>query len=153
MDAIVRNGWEIYFHQRLFGEQRRQLRARVKQLKAELSEADYLTHPDVKLLAAMMVGIKEKIVIDPFGERFALTGSLQRYGRLKGLGLPNRYRLFFRAFEAEDRRVIIVLWLGFPRKAGDKRDCYEVFGKMVGNGDFPESLDELLVATQDQPDR
>jgi toxin YhaV len=148
MDAIVRNGWEIYFHQRLFGSQRRQLRERVKQLKAELAEADYLKHPDVKLLAAVMAGIKEKIVIDPFGDRFALTGSLRRYGRLKGLGLPNRYRLFFRAFEHEDRRVIIVLWLGYPRKAGDKRDCYEVFGKMVGNGDFPDSLDDLLAAAQ-----
>jgi toxin YhaV len=113
MKAIVRNGWEIYFHQRLFGEQRRQLRARVKQLKAELSEADYLTHPDVKLLAAVIAGIKEKIVIDPFAERFVLTGSLRRYGRLKGLGLPNRYRLFFRAFDAENKRAIVVLWLGY----------------------------------------
>jgi hypothetical protein len=35
-----------------------------KLLKAELPEADYLGHPDVKLLAAVMVGIKEKIAVD-----------------------------------------------------------------------------------------
>jgi toxin YhaV len=149
MGVLIRNGWEIYFHRQLFGEQRRQLRERVKQLKAELPEADYLGHPDVKLLAAVMAGIKEKIAIDPLATQFALTGSLRRYGRMKGMGLPNRYRLFFRAFSSEDRQVLIVLWLGYPRKAGDKRDCYEVFTKMVGNGDFPDDLQELLMAVNE----
>jgi len=149
MSVLIRNDWEIYFHRQLFGEQRRQLREQVKQLKAELPEADYLKHPDVKLLAAVMLGIKEKIVIDPLAAQFVLTGSLRRYGRMKGMGLPNRYRLFFRAFSSEERQVIIVLWLGYPRKAGDKRDCYEVFTKMVGNGDFPDNLQELLMATNE----
>jgi toxin YhaV len=149
MSTLIRNGWEIYFHRQLFGEQRRQLRERVKQLKAELPEADYLGHPDVKLLAAVMVGIKEKIPLDPLATQFALTGPLRRYGRMKGMGLPHRYRLFFRAFTSEERQVIIVLWLGYPRKAGDKRDCYEVFTKMVGNGDFPDNLTELLMATNE----
>jgi toxin YhaV len=149
MGVLIRNGWEIYFHRQLFGEQRRQLRERVKQLKAELPEADYLGHPDVKLLAAVMVGIKEKIALDPLATQFALTGPLRRYGRMKGMGLPNRYRLFFRAFTSEERQVLIVLWLGYPRKAGDKRDCYEVFTKMVGNGDFPDDLQDLLIAVNE----
>jgi toxin YhaV len=80
---------------------------------------------------------------------FALSGSLRRYGGMKGMGLPHRYRLFFRAFSSEERQVIIVLWLGYPRKAGDKRDCYEVFTKMVGNGDFPNNLQELLMAVNE----
>jgi toxin YhaV len=50
---------------------------------------------------------------------------------------------------SEERQVIIVLWLGYPRKAGDKRDCYEVFTKMVSNGDFPGSLLELLMAADE----
>jgi toxin YhaV len=141
------NSWEIYFHQQLFGEQRKRLQERVNQLKAELPTADYLAHPDVKLLAAIMVGIKEKIALDPMSSSFALTGSLRRYGRMKGMVLPNRYRLFFRAFVTEGRQVLIILWLGYPRKAGDKKDCYEVFTKMVGNGDFPDNLQDLLVAT------
>jgi toxin YhaV len=93
-----------------------------------------------------MVDIKEKIVIDPMSSQFALTGSLRRYGRMKGMGLPNRYRLFSRAFISEDRQVLIVLWFGYPRKARDKRDCYEVFTKMVDNVDFPDNLSELLLA-------
>ncbi|NDJ22001.1 hypothetical protein GS682_10200 [Nostoc sp. B(2019)] len=36
------------------------------------------------------------------------------------------------------------LWLGFPRKEGDKKDCYQVFTKKVENGEFPQSIDELL---------
>jgi toxin YhaV len=147
MGVLIRNGWEIYFHRQLFGEQRQELRERVKKLKAELPEAEYLSHPDVKLLAAVMIGIKEKIVVDPMSSQFALTGSLRRYGRMKGMGLPDRYRLFFRAFVSGERQVLIVLWLGYPRKAGDKRDCYEVFTKMVGNGGFPDNLSELLLAT------
>jgi toxin YhaV len=147
MGVLIRNGWEIYFHRQLFGKQRQELRERVKKLKAELPEAEYLSHPDVKLLAVVMIGIKEKIVVDPMSSQFALTGSLRRYGRMKGMGLPDRYRLFFRAFVSGEQQVLIVLWLGYPRKAGDKRDCYEVFTKMVGNGDFPDNLAELLLAT------
>lgn len=44
------------------------------------------------------------------------------------------------------RKVLIILWLGFPRKAGDKKGCYEVFTKLVENGEFPDSLLELLEA-------
>ena len=144
MSAMIRNGWEIYFHRNLFGEQRRQLKEQVKQLKANLPPEEFVKHPTVKLLAAVMVGTKEKIVLDPFAPQFALKGSLRHYGRLKGMGLSDRYRLFFRAFESGGRKV---LWLGFPRKEGDKNDCYEVFSRMVHNGDFPDSLEQLLSET------
>jgi len=144
MSAIIRNGWEIYFHRKLFGEQRRQLKEQVSQLKIKLPPSEFATHPTVKLLAAVMTGIKEKIVLDPFAPQFTLKGSLRHYGRLKGMGLSDRHRLFFRAFEAEGRKILIILWLGFPRKQGDKNDCYEVFSRMVSNGDFPETLEQLL---------
>ncbi len=90
----------------------------------------------------MNIGIKEKITQDPFASHFALQKPLQKYGRLKKMGLPQRYRLFFRAFKEE--KIIIVLWLGFPRKEGDKKDCYQVFTKKVENGEFPETIDQLL---------
>lgn len=144
MIAIARNGWEIYFHRDLFGAQRQQLKEQVSHLKTSLPHPEFVKHPTVKLLAAVMVGIKEKIVLDPFAPQFALRGSLRHYGRLKGMGLSDRYRLFFRAFESDGRKVLIVLWLGFPRKEGDKNDCYEVFSRMVQNGDFPETLEQLL---------
>lgn len=148
MSVIIRNGWEIYFHRNLFGEQRRQLKAQVHQLKANLPPDEFAKHTTVKLLAAVMTGIKEKIVLDPFAPQFALKGSLRHYGRLKGMGLNDRYRLFFRAFPAEERKILIILWLGFPRKEGDKNDCYEVFSRMVSNGDFPETLEQLLSETE-----
>ena len=92
---------------------------------------------------------------------------MDKYSRLKKMGLPNRYRLFFKVFPQQ--KVIIILWLGFPRKderptapigakslrdagalapfgvrrkgtreeEGDKKDCYRVFTKMVKKGQFP----------------
>jgi toxin YhaV len=90
-----------------------------------------------------MEGIKERIAADPYASRFALTGPLRRYGRLKGHGLPDRHRLFFRPFEAEGRRLLLILWLGFPRKDGDRNDCYAVFTLMVQSGELPEDWGSL----------
>ncbi|MEA5552373.1 type II toxin-antitoxin system YhaV family toxin [Anabaena cylindrica UHCC 0172] len=55
-----------------------------------------------------------------------LQKPLQKYGRLKKMGLPERYRLFFRVFK--EQKIIIILWLGFSRKEGDKKDCYTANG-------------------------
>ncbi len=146
---MIRNGWQIYFVKRLFGKQRRDLQAEVRRLKKTLPAQDYFTHATVKLYTAIMVAIKEKIPSDPMAEHFALSGSLKKYGRVKKMGLPNRYRLFFRALQTPDHKAIFILWLGYPRKAGDKNDCYKTFAKMVERGDYPESLDELLLKSQE----
>jgi toxin YhaV len=37
-----------------------------------------------------------------------------------------------------------MLWLGLPRKEGDRQDCYQVFARMLANGKLPESYDSLL---------
>ena len=65
------------------------------------------------------------------------------------MGLPDRYRLFFRALQTPAHKAIFILWLGYPRKKGDKNDCYKAFTKMVKGGTFPESLDELLLASEE----
>ncbi len=62
-----------------------------------------------------------------------------------------RYRLFFRAFEAPQQKSIFIVWLGYPRKEGDKNDCYRVFQKMVARGDCPESIDQLLLESESDP--
>jgi toxin YhaV len=141
MNHLICNGWTIFFHP-LFYSQWLDLVAKVKKLKANLEPTDFVIHPDVKLLKAIDLGIKEKISLDPFASHFALQKPLQKYGRLKKMGLQNRYRLFFRAFK--ERNVIIILWLGFPRNEGARKDCYRVFTKKVSNGEFPNSLEELL---------
>jgi toxin YhaV len=90
-----------------------------------------------------MEGIKERIAADPYASRFALKGPLRRYGRLKGLGLPDQYRLFFRPFEAQGQRLLLILWLGFPRKDGDRNDCYAVFTRLVLRGELPDDWENL----------
>jgi toxin YhaV len=131
MKPFDANGWTILFYTD-FQLQWADLTAKVVKLKSKLEPKDFVTHPDVKLLKAIDGGIRDKISLDPFASHFALRKPLDRYGRLKKMGLPQRYRLFFRAFA--ERRVIIILWLGFPRKEGDRRDCYQVFSRMVANG-------------------
>jgi toxin YhaV len=146
---LIINGWRIYFLKRLFGKQRRDLQAEVRQLKNTLPSEEYRTHSTVKLYTAIMVAIKEKIPLHPFASHFALTGALKKYGRVKKMGLPDRYRLFFRALQTKEDKAIFILWLGYPRKQGDKNDCYRAFTKMVEQGDFPDSIDALILDSQE----
>ncbi len=148
MAKFVSNDWEIYFHPQLFGTQYQELFDRVSELREKLPSSEFKTHATVKLFAAITVAIETKIPSDPFASHFALTGALKRYGRVKKMGLPQRYRLFFRAFDSPELKAIIILWLGFPRKEGAKNDCYQVFTKMVARGTFPDSLDELIAETE-----
>jgi toxin YhaV len=145
MKPFDANGWTILFYTD-FQLQWADLTAKVMKLKSKLDSQEFVIHPDVKLLKAIDSGIREKISLDPFASHFELQRPLERYGRLKKMGLPQRYRLFFRAFA--DRRVIIILWLGFPRKEGDRRDCYQVFSKMVANGNIPNSYESLVAQTE-----
>jgi toxin YhaV len=147
---MIVNGWWIYFVKRLFGQQRRDLQTEVRQLKRSLTPENYLRHPTVKLYAAIMTAIKEKIPLDPYASRFALTGSLKKYGQVKKMGLPERYRLFFRVLKTPEQNAIFILWLGYPRKEGDKKDCYAAFSRRVNRGDFPETLDDLLLLSEDE---
>ncbi len=153
MAKFVSNGWEIYFHPQLFGIQYQELFDRVSQLREKLPLDEFKTHATVKLFAAITVAIETKIPCDPNARHFALTGALKRYGRVKKMGLPQRYRLFFRAFDTPELKAIVVLWLGFPRKEGAKDDCYEVFTKMVARGTFPDSLDELIAEPEKTQDK
>ena len=135
------NGWTILFHP-VFEQQRKELVNNVKTLRKRLSKADFVKHPQVKLFKGITVGIEEKIPADPLASYFALRKPLAKYSRLKKMGLPNRYRLSFKVFPQQ--KVIVILWLGFPRREGDKNDCYRVFTKLVGRGQFPARLKDLV---------
>jgi toxin YhaV len=149
MNPFDANGWTIVFYAD-FQLQWEDLTAKVVKLKSKLDPQDFVAHPDVKLLKAIDSGIRDKISVDPFARHFSLRKPLHQYGRLKKIGLPQRYRLFFRAFT--EQKVIIVLWLGFPRKAGDRRDCYQVFSRMVANGKLPDSYESLVAAFELEDD-
>ena len=143
MNPFNANGWKILFYAD-FQLQWQDLTTKVIKLKSKLDPKDFVTHSDVKLLKAIDSGIRDKISLDPHAHHFSLRKPLQQYGRLKKMGLPQRYRLFFRAFA--EQKVIIMLWLGFPRKEDDRRDCYQVFSRMVANGKLPDSYESLTVA-------
>jgi toxin YhaV len=144
MSRLVFNGWEILFHPQLFAKQYQELVDLVNVLQQRLSPDEFKTHATVKLFAAITLALEFKIPADPFASYFALQGALKQYKRLKKMGLPNRYRLFFRVFDTPERKAVVVLWLGFPRKEGAKDDCYTVFTKMVMRGEFPDTIDALL---------
>jgi hypothetical protein len=57
--------------------------------------------------------------------------------------LPDRTRLFFRPFEAEGRHLLLILWLGFPRKDVDRNDCYAAFTRQVQCGELRENWETL----------
>lgn len=143
MSNLICNGWNVRFH-RIFNQQWDDLLSNASQLRGRLSETEYSSHRQVKLFLAVKLAVEENIPSDPFAPRFALRGDLRDYKRLKGMGLSSRYRLFFRAFQEGERKEIVILWLGYPRKEGDKKDCYAVFCKMVVNEVFPESMEALI---------
>jgi toxin YhaV len=143
-NEVIDREWEIYFHPQLFARQYQELLTKVQTLKTNLDPDDYRIHPTVKLFAAITIGIEEKIPRDPFAAHFVLAGALKKYGRMKKMGLPGRYRLFFRVFDTSELKAIVILWLGYPRKEGDRNDCYTVFTKMVERGDFPSNIAELI---------
>jgi len=70
-----------------------------------------------------------------------------RLGALTKCNAP--YKSRDRSIQTKEYKAIFVLWLGYPRKQGDKNDCYKVFTKMVERGDFPNSLDALIIDSQE----
>jgi toxin YhaV len=145
--SYCQSGWNVYFHP-LFDRQLSKLTDEVKACEArvregKLSTQDFQKHPKAKMLAALKRAYSEEIPSDPNHNRFRLNGALREYKRLKKLGLDSRYRLFFKPFSGE--KAIVIIWLGYPRKQGDRQDCYEQFKKMISRSPNT-TLEELLDA-------
>ena len=113
MSSKTCNGWSIYYHP-LFVDRYTKLEAKVFNLKAKLPAKKFRHHETARLYAAIVKIVEEKIPKDPLSEHFSLKYELVDYCRVKGMGLDERHRLFFKVFESE--KLIIVLWLGYPRK-------------------------------------
>ena len=148
MAARQSQGWSLWFTE-LFDTRWRQLRARVKQLKATLDEPAFNAHPDVKLFAALVNIVRERVPADPDAPQFLLGNTLgaqhRGWRRVKGNGLPSRMRVFFK-FSAS-KRVIVYAWLNDARtlrKQGDGTDVYTVFQGMLKAGNPPDNFDALM---------
>ncbi len=88
----VINGWIVLAHP-LFARRYVALRDDVRRLRIELDADAYVQHPTVKLFAALRRLITEIVPQDPNAPEDMPRGSLARYRRVKGKGLPPRYRL------------------------------------------------------------
>jgi toxin YhaV len=134
MSPLTCNGWTIFFHP-LFYAQWHSLVEKVKRLKYKLEPSDFVVHADVKLLKALDVGIKEKIPLVPFASYFVLQKPLQKYGRLKKMGLPNRMRLFFRAFK--EKKSLSSFGWDFPVKKATRKTAIKYFPRKFSTESFP----------------
>lgn len=148
MTARQSQGWSLWFAE-LFDARWRELRARVKHLKATVDEPAFNAHPDVKLFAALVNIVHELVPADPDAPQFLLGNTLgarhRGWRRVKGNGLPSRMRLFFK-FSAS-KKVIVYAWLNDAktlRKQGGTTDVYAVFQGMLKAGNPPDNFDALL---------
>jgi toxin YhaV len=142
------NQWNSFGYKPLFYKQFKELKQEVIVLKQKLPAEQFKVHPSAKRLAALVRFLDETIPNDPYASRFALRDALSQYKRAKGMGLSSRYRLFFRVMEANGNKAIFYIWLGYPRKEGDRKDCYEQFRKFILRADFPTSFQDLLEHSQ-----
>ena len=110
------HGWEIWFGE-LFDARWRALREQVKHLKATLDAKAFQAHPDAKRFAALVNIVHEVVPSDPAAPQFLLGNTLgaehRGWRRVKGNGLPERMRLFFKFSVA--RKVIVFAWLNDQR--------------------------------------
>ncbi|MHB8686095.1 MAG: type II toxin-antitoxin system YhaV family toxin [Candidatus Dormibacteraceae bacterium] len=149
---FVANGWTIVFGAR-FEERYRKLVDRVEKLNQSLPRKKYEGHPEVKLLAAVHRLVTSLIPADPNTRDFLLEDELSKFRRVKKHGLPERFRLFYTFSSVQ--RVIIPLYLNDSntlRKRGAGSDPYEVFKRMVGQGnigsDFEANWNEWVSANR-----
>lgn len=110
------NGWKLLYHP-VFGDRYAQLRARARELKASLPPREFTKHPDVKLVAAVRRAILEIIPEDPNRPDFWLGADLAAFRRVKGYGLPDRYRLYY-VFSLRASRERPPALRARPRRAG-----------------------------------
>ncbi len=97
MEKFEANGWSIYYHPDFDG-QYDEIESQVIKLKGDLPVDKYVKHRTVKLFGHVVALISQKIPDDPLASHFALRGRLKQMCRAKKMGLPSRYRLFFKVF-------------------------------------------------------
>lgn len=130
------HGWTVLFNEP-FLSRYRELSARARELKETLPPGAYSRHPDVKVFLAVRNVVSDIVPNNPLDPRYLLSGQLARFRRVKGHGLPTRYRLFF-VFSTEAKAVIF-LYLNDGsslRQEGGRRDPYALFSTLMESGDI-----------------
>jgi toxin YhaV len=144
----IRNGWTIFAHP-LFLDQLEALVAEVEQLRQKYPET-YQKKNVTKRLAAIVNLILEVIPQDPTRKDYRQGNTLgEAYKHWFRAKFFQQYRLFFR-FHQEDQ-IIVFAWVNdetCKRAYDSKTDAYQVFGKMLGNGNPPNTWKRLLETAQ-----
>ncbi len=111
------------------------LKQRVIELRRKLNPKEFKQHEIVKLAFRIRRADQETIPENPNRMDYRLHDDLKKYRRYKQ-GLQ-RYRILF-SF-SNHPKIILYLYLNDEkhlRKAGDKKDPYEEFKKLVAKGYF-----------------
>jgi toxin YhaV len=146
--ALVVNDWTVLYHP-IFASRFTALLDEAQRLKARLSQNDYIQHPRVKLAAAVYRLITEVVPANPDAPDYRLHGTLAKFRRAKGQGLPPRYRLFW--VFSQQAHVIVFLYLNDDttlRKAGARTDPYTQFERLVTRGEIGADFAANLRAWQ-----
>ena len=117
------------------------LKEQVKELRNKLSNEEFQQHEIVKFAYRIREADQKIIPQDPNQPEYLLMGSFKKYRRYKQ-GLQ-RYRLLF-CFSNQPK-IILYLYLNDEkhlRKAGDRKDPYEEFKRLVAKGYFSHNPDD-----------
>ena len=141
------NGWQLFYF-KLFKAALDELEHVVTALAAS-DPTGYKRHPQTRLLASLYKAITQTVPhnLDHPDFRLGKTlGAKHAHWRRVKKGMPDRYRLFFR-FASKPMKVVVYVWFNDEdtlRKAGSKTDVYEIFKHMLGRGQVPTSIADLL---------
>lgn len=142
--------WEIRFFRKFLALYKK-LKDDVEYLRKRDPET-YFNRLKPRLLKKIQTVIRI-VAENPKHPDYLLGESLgvqhKHWRRVKGKGLPNRYRLFFRFSEQHKR--IIYAWLNDEntlRQAGSSSDVYRVFRKMLDREDVPTDFDSLTAQSE-----
>jgi len=137
---LMKSNYLLRYHDFYF-QRIAKLKEQVKELRIKLGNEEFRQHEIVKLAYRIREADQEIIPRDPNRPEYRLTGNLKKYRRYKQ-GLQ-RYRLFF-CFSNQPK-IILYLYLNDEkhlRKAGDKKDPYEEFKRLVAKGYFSHNPDD-----------
>ena len=150
---MLANGWTLLFHDALIGQLDILVAAYERAYRADAK--NYVSNPNVKLLAAIARLLLEIIPTDPSRPEYRQGNTLgaenRHWFRAKFLG---RFRLFFR-YDSRSK-LIVYAWVNDEntlRQSGGKRDPYEVFKRMLESGNPPNDWAALVKNVRALPDR
>lgn len=142
--SLLINGWNIFAHP-LFLNQFEELLNKVEQLRQQYPE-NYKQKNATKRLAAIAKLAFDIILQDPTRSDYRQGSTLgDEYKHWFRAKFFQQHRLFFR-YHLESK-IIVFDWVNdesSKRARESKTDAYQVFRKMIDNGNPPDKWDNLL---------